>query len=131
MCIRDRAAGLYELLVPDQPTVDDIAPPSRPSAPPAVGDFVGRTDDLAYFGNILRSKHFAVITGMAGVGKTTLAARLARNFAGVESRIFWYDFHEPLDVDAIIMQLAGFLYYQDRPSPVSYTHLTLPTSDLV
>jgi tetratricopeptide (TPR) repeat protein len=110
------AAGLYELLASGQSAVDDIAPPPRPLAPPAVGDFVGRADDLAYFGDILRTKHFAVISGMAGVGKTVLAARLARDFAGVESRIFWYDFHEPLDVDAIIVQLAGFLYYQERPS---------------
>ncbi|MGB4975141.1 MAG: AAA family ATPase, partial [Anaerolineae bacterium] len=109
------AADLYALLAPLRPSVDAIAPPPRPQAPPAVDDFVGRADDLAYFGEILRTKHFAVITGMAGMGKTTLAARLARDFAGAASRIFWYEFHEPLDVDAVIVQLAGFLYYQERP----------------
>ncbi|MFZ1550664.1 MAG: AAA family ATPase, partial [Anaerolineae bacterium] len=108
------AADLYALLAPLRPSVDAIAPPPRPQAPPAVDDFVGRADDLTYFGDILRSKHFAVISGMAGVGKTTLAARLARDFAGAEPRIFWYEFHEPLDVDAVIVQLAGFLYYQKR-----------------
>ena len=110
------AAGLYELLASDQPAVDDIAPPPQPLAPPVVPDFVGRAEDLAYFGDILRTSHFAVITGMAGVGKTALAARLARDFAGAASRIFWYEFHEPLDVDAIIVKLAGFLYHQGRPN---------------
>ena len=109
------AADLYALLAPLRPSVDAIAPPPRPQAPPAVDDFVGRADDLAYFGEILRTKHFAVITGMAGMGKTTLAARLARDFAGAASRIFWYEFHEPLDVDAIIVKLAGFLHHQGRP----------------
>ncbi len=109
------AARLYALLSPSQPAVDAITPPPPPQAPPAIGDFVGRADDLAYFGDILRTSHFAVITGMAGLGKTTLAARLARDFAGAVSRIFWYEFHEPLDVDAIIVKLAGFLYHQGRP----------------
>ena len=72
------AASLYDLLSVHQPTFDSIAPPPRPQPPPAVDDFVGRADDLAYFGDILRTRYFAVITGMAGVGKTLLAARLAR-----------------------------------------------------
>ena len=108
------AAGLYDLLSVHQPTFDSIAPPPRPQPPPAVDDFVGRADDLAYFGDILRTRYFAVITGMAGVGKTLLAARLARMATPLE-RIFWYEFHEALDLDAMLLRLAGFLYYQQRP----------------
>ena len=108
------AASLYDLLSVHQPTFDSLAPPPRPQPPPAVDDFVGRADDLAYFGDILRTRYFAVITGMAGVGKTLLAARLARMTTPLE-RIFWYEFRQALDLDAMLLRLAGFLYYQQRP----------------
>ena len=60
---------------------------------PDTRGFVGRSSEMAYFADRVRSRHVAVIAGMPGVGKTWLAAVLANEMAG-QDRIFWHRFHE-------------------------------------
>ncbi|HEY9411905.1 MAG TPA: BTAD domain-containing putative transcriptional regulator [Jiangellaceae bacterium] len=62
-----------------------VAPPARPAqVPPVPGAFVGRERELAELDSITATAADAitvVITGMAGVGKTGLAVRLAHRLA--------------------------------------------------
>src|SRR5262245_34319466 len=88
-------------------------PYPEPGRPPEVAAFVGREAELAYFAQKLSVSHIAVISGMAGVGKTTLAAALARQVAAPDN-IFWHAFHEGEGIDAIIWKLAGFLAWHGQ-----------------
>lgn len=87
-----------------------LGAPPEPQQPPGVAGFVGREQELAHFAARLAADHVAVIAGMAGVGKTVLAARLARQVAADPSRIFWHQFHEGEGIETIIWRLAGMLY---------------------
>ena len=53
---------------------------------------------------------------MAGIGKTTLAARLAQQIAVSPDRIFWHQFHEGEGIETIIWRLAGMLWRHGQPS---------------
>ncbi len=86
-----------------------VPPPPGPVPLPDVSGFVGRERELAYFASILDAAHFAIIAGMPGVGKTTLAARLAHQAAADPARILWHRFHEGESIEAIIWQLAGLM----------------------
>ena len=78
--------------------------------------FVGREQELAYFAACLAADHVAVIAGMAGMGKTVLAARLARQVAKTPDRIFWHQFHEGEGIETIIWRLAGMLCRHGQPA---------------
>ncbi|MFQ5613192.1 MAG: tetratricopeptide repeat protein, partial [Anaerolineae bacterium] len=119
----------------------EVPPPPPPNRPPEIVEFVGREAELAYFADKLASEHLAVITGMAGVGKTALAATLAEVWQArhmgqpVESRtsvtdtligavldrqaqaqgkVFWHAFHEGEGIMAIIWKLAAFLAWHGQ-----------------
>jgi tetratricopeptide (TPR) repeat protein len=85
-----------------------IPAPPTPEPLPDIADFVGRQQELSKFKEQLHSAHLAVICGMAGVGKTKLAAVLAQQTAPSQN-IFWHTFHQGEGVESIIWQLAGFL----------------------
>jgi ATP/maltotriose-dependent transcriptional regulator MalT len=76
--------------------------------PQRAAKFVGREAELAYFTEKLVTEHLALITGMPGVGKTTLALELAERVAEA-TNIFWYSFSGPTGIAAIIEKLAIFL----------------------
>ncbi|MEM7029307.1 MAG: tetratricopeptide repeat protein [Chloroflexota bacterium] len=120
----------------------EIPPPPKPERPPLLGEFVGRGQELTYFTNRLNQDNLAVISGMAGVGKTALAITLAEvwqtqqlssalpdqariiDTAGMEleqltqqahSRLFWHRFYEGEGLLSIMWKLAGFLAWNNRP----------------
>jgi transcriptional regulator with XRE-family HTH domain len=95
------------------PPSPKILPPPAPAHPPQPGDFIGRTEELVYFSEKLQTIRLAVITGMAGVGKTALAARLARG-KGDPNKVFWHSFHKEEGVDSLIWRMAGFLAWHGR-----------------
>lgn len=82
--------------------------PPKPEPLPTMPHFVGRETEIAYFKAKLEANHLAVITGMPGVGKTTLAAVLARQLAPAD-KTFWHAFAPGEGVDVIIWKLAAFL----------------------
>ncbi len=94
-------------------TEPQIPPPPQPTPPPEASDFVGREAELAYFAEKLASSHRAVITGMAGVGKTALASVLIHQ-AAAPDRVFWHTFHDGEGIDTIIWKLAGFLFWRGQ-----------------
>jgi ATP/maltotriose-dependent transcriptional regulator MalT len=92
----------------------EIPPPPEPDRPPVLADFVGRQAELAYYSEKLAKEHIAVITGMAGVGKTALAAELLKRVSR-DWKIFWHSAHETEGLDALLWDLAAFLAWHDQP----------------
>ncbi len=79
-----------------------------PDRPPEVLGFVGRAGELAELSDRLARDNEVVLTGLAGVGKTSLAVMLARR-AGDPGRAFWHTCHPHETADRIIRTLAAFL----------------------
>ena len=88
--------------------------PPEPEVLPLPVDFVGREPELAVFGERLSKDHLVIISGMPGVGKSSLAAALAARLSEA-SRIFWHAFHAGEGVSALIWKLAAFLAWHGQP----------------
>ena len=75
-------------------------PPCRTSS--------GARPNWRRIGARLERDRFVIITGMAGMGKTTLGAKLARSVADDPDRIFWFTFDhvEKSTADALYWALA-------------------------
>ncbi|MEM7798249.1 MAG: tetratricopeptide repeat protein, partial [Chloroflexota bacterium] len=93
----------------------DIAPPPALTAylPPTPEGFVGREADLKRFRAALERTGLAIIVGMAGVGKTTLASQIATEMGG-KNQVFWHSFYDGA-ITPFIRRMAGFLANHERP----------------
>ncbi len=91
----------------------EIPPPPPPDRPPEIARFVGRARELATYAERLAQRRLAVIGGMAGVGKTALAATLARQTTEPDL-IFWHSFREREGIEVIIWKLAAFLAWHSQ-----------------
>ncbi|CAG0932391.1 serine/threonine-protein kinase PpkA [Thermoflexales bacterium] len=91
-------------------------------AVPAVPHFLGRTTELEAYRTRLDRDRFIIVTGMAGMGKTTLGAKLARDVTDNPERIFWYTFDavEKSTADALYWALGAFLDNRGEPSLAKY-----------
>ena len=91
---------------------------------PAVPRFIGRETELAAYRARLERDHFVIITGMAGMGKTTLGAKLARTVADSSDNIFWFTFDqvEKSTAEALYWALASFLDSRGEPNLWTYLH---------
>ncbi|MBV7332613.1 tetratricopeptide repeat protein [Chloroflexi bacterium TSY] len=85
-----------------------ISPPPSHTLPTHATPFVGRQTELDYFAHQLHTKHLVVMSGMPGVGKSSLALALAQQTAPRQS-IFWHSFQADEGIEALIWRLAGFL----------------------
>lgn len=91
-----RGATLSELLweLRSARCISEAAETAKPSLvdftqeAPAVDQFYGRDRELADVLRALEAKPLVVVTGMAGVGKTTLGAKVCEAFRGKRS-LFW------------------------------------------
>ncbi|HRW06597.1 MAG TPA: CHAT domain-containing protein [Caldilineaceae bacterium] len=97
------------------PTVSAVHPPPEPIMPPDTSTFVGRETELRYYAEQLTAHNLAVIIGMPGVGKTSLAAKLVQQEAQ-RQKAFWHSFRPEEGLDILVWKLAAFLAWQERPA---------------
>ena len=91
-----------------------IVPPEQP---PRMGStLVGREAQLSALQLRLAVAHFAIVTGMPGVGKTALVGTLAERSARPSECLFWYTLRGSEGLDDIIYRLASFLAYYGQPT---------------
>jgi hypothetical protein len=83
-----------------------------PEAPPDVADFVNRNDEQINLEDLIRrKKHMIIIQGIAGIGKTQIAAKLMENIKN-DYRTYWKEMRDVDTFDRVIKDstgLAGFL----------------------
>ena len=89
---------------------------------PTVPHFIGRQAEVAAYQARLERDQLVIITGLAGMGKTTLGAHLARQIAARPEDIFWFTFDqvENATADALYWALGAFLDNRGEPSLAHY-----------
>jgi serine/threonine protein kinase/tetratricopeptide (TPR) repeat protein len=97
--------------------------PPEPDRPPQAADVIGRAAQLAALSQKLARSHLVAITGLAGIGKTTLAALLAQTSAE-PAKVFWHSFHQDEGIEVLIWRLAAFLAWHDRDDLWRMLHST-------
>ncbi|NNJ09743.1 tetratricopeptide repeat protein [Chloroflexales bacterium ZM16-3] len=88
-----------------------IPPPPAPTFPPDLPGFVGRAVELAALSAELDRDGMVLLTGMPGVGKTSMAVALARQVADPDTT-FWHSIRPGDGAESLIWALAGFLSHQ-------------------
>jgi ATP/maltotriose-dependent transcriptional regulator MalT/predicted Ser/Thr protein kinase len=91
----------------------DVPLPPQPVSPPMITDFAGRATELKLFSQQLATEHLVIISGLSGMGKTAMAAMLARQVAD-PNKIFWHAFHKSEGINIIIWKLAAFLAWNGQ-----------------
>ncbi|NUS73559.1 MAG: helix-turn-helix domain-containing protein [Corynebacteriales bacterium] len=101
-------------------------PPRRNDVPADLFDFTGREAESALIEELLRTTGSAAIDGMAGVGKTSLAVRVAHQLANTyPDGGLYLDLHgftpgqQPLEPHAALAQLLGALDISHPPTSTS------------
>src|SRR4051812_22373214 len=81
-------------------------------SPPDVEDFVGRTEEIDRLEALLDTERVALISGLPGVGKSKLGAKLALHHKAIPT--FWYTFWVGISdtVSSVLWQMALFLAQQ-------------------
>jgi len=69
--------------------------------------FFGRKKELADFERILDETPVVVLTGIAGIGKTTLCAKFMEHMKNMHNS-FWFDFHEWTTIYGLLDSLSRF-----------------------
>jgi tRNA A-37 threonylcarbamoyl transferase component Bud32/tetratricopeptide (TPR) repeat protein len=87
--------------------------PRESTGPPESAPLIGRADNVIELTQTLTTDHLLVISGMAGMGKTTLATHLARH-SGPADATFWHTFHADTGIDGVLWSLAAFLSRQGQ-----------------
>ncbi|MBM4248187.1 MAG: tetratricopeptide repeat protein [Euryarchaeota archaeon] len=87
--------------------------PEPQQAVPVPAGFVGRARELDTLGKWLLDRRLMVISGIAGIGKTALAARLVSRARGGRP-VFWYRFHEWDTPRNLLGPLGDFLAHLGR-----------------
>lgn len=94
--------------------------------PPSPTNFVGRSEDISELFAAVTTAKMVVITGVLGIGKTTLLRRLTGEFD--QSSVFWHDFNPGLvSLEDVLMRLARFF---DRRLGHPYFSRAMSASDL-
>ena len=86
----------------------------RLSDAPRVGVFVGRTEELAALIDSGSREPIVVVLGVAGIGKSTLAAKACESLRGTRN-LFWHRVRPWDSESALLGSLADFLATIGRP----------------
>ncbi|MBB5079242.1 AAA family ATPase [Nonomuraea endophytica] len=90
----------------------------------AAGLFVGREKEHAALAKAMRRRSGGtalVLTGLGGIGKSTLAGRYALDQVGRRNPIWWIDAEDPAQIDFGLEALARQLYPEGSPErPVEW-----------
>jgi WD40 repeat protein/transcriptional regulator with XRE-family HTH domain len=117
-----RAESKMPRVRPDQAAADVVALGAGRldwgDAPEAVG-FVGRAQELATLRAwVLKERcRLAALLGMGGIGKTTLAARLAHEVAPILQRLYWRSMRDALPASEWLVGAIGVLSDQRVAPP--------------
>jgi len=83
---------------------------------PPLKYFFGRKKELADLEKALKRYEFIVITGLAGIGKTTITKKYVLNLRGSHN-LFWYDVHKWTTFHGLVESMGGFFH------DLGYSHL--------
>lgn len=98
------------------------APEVELHSTPLPTDFIGREKELDFYQEKLEKKHFIIIKGGPGIGKTYLGATLAWLVGKCKENIFWFNF-DPIhktEADMLFWHLAEFFKEQGDDRLRSY-----------
>ncbi len=95
-------------VTPSPPHPVTLSSPPVHTLPTTAHPFIGRAAEVAHYRELLTRQGVAVISGMAGVGKTALALALAQEVAP-RAAIFWHSCQPEEGVDGLLWRLAAFL----------------------
>jgi len=90
---------------------------------PAVRAFVGRDGDLSALASVIAGNQVAVVWGVAGVGKTTLAIKSLEPMKGKRS-VFYVRLRTWTTLHGVLMPLARFLSKMRRTRLLTYISTT-------
>lgn len=96
----------FKFIEEDQ-VLDSASPMSLISPVPAPPDFIGRRREIEQLQTLIRNHHIVMMSGVPGVGKTYLAARVAKELS-TEYKVCWID-REGLTLDEFLLQANEFL----------------------
>jgi WD40 repeat protein/transcriptional regulator with XRE-family HTH domain len=100
---------------------------------PDTAGFVGRVDELARLRSWLLEEHCRVVAllGMGGIGKTSLAARLALSVAPSFPRLYWRSLRNAPPASDWLAGAIGFLSEQHLVPPASEQERTIALLQLL
>jgi ATP/maltotriose-dependent transcriptional regulator MalT len=101
-------------ITPEKPSQDPVNSQSEPPYfSPQLKDFVthNRADEITKALAYLEDHRILLITGMGGIGKTTLARALIEERSADVPLPFWFDFSKKMDAKLgdVLLQLAGYM----------------------
>ncbi|NEQ53062.1 MAG: hypothetical protein F6K11_23470, partial [Leptolyngbya sp. SIO3F4] len=81
------------------------------SSAPDVSTFFGRTEECEMLQRCILSEncHLIAVLGMGGIGKTSLATKVARDLQGEMNYIFWRSLRNALPLDKLLTDMVAFL----------------------